>query len=203
MTPCPVCGSLDLVAFSGRPAARCTGCGSLERQRALARLAANAVMAGRGRSCLEAGPLSRRVFGDWLRARDWGYTAIDRSRRGNPHDPREVGFVDAEVDLADLGDLGDDRFDLFLAQHVMEEVGDPEGALDEIARVLRPGALALMEIPFDPARAKTEATEPDRFGKVWRFGSDLPDSVARRFDRVELVPLREGEYRGSVFACRR
>jgi SAM-dependent methyltransferase len=200
---CPICGSEEFIAFGGRPCGRCDGCDSLERQRALALMATATFAQGRGRSCLEAGPLNAKVFGQFLRDHGWSYTAVDRSRSGNPHDPRSVGFIDVEADLSDLGAFADASFDLFLSQHVMEEVHNYQDALSEIARVLKPGGLALMEIPFDADRAGTQAKEPDRFGKVWRFGTDLTDEVRARFTRVELLPLRDGDYRASLMACER
>src|SRR6266545_6277176 len=125
MESCPICGGTSFADFNGRPAAHCTGCGALERQRALAAAFADLLADGRGRSCLKAGPLNSRVYGQYLRERGWEYASPDRWRTGNPHDPRNVAFVDHELDLSDLSPLGERRFDLFLAQHVIEEIEDP------------------------------------------------------------------------------
>lgn len=40
------------------------------------------------------------------------------------------------------------RFDLFIANHVLEHVADDAQALREIARVLKPGGLAVLQTPF-------------------------------------------------------
>ena len=198
-SPCPICGSGERRDALGREAAMCEGCGALERHRALVRECAP-LLAGGG-SCLEAGPANRRVYGEFLRERGWRYRSLDRWRTGNPRDPRAVGFVDDEVDLSDLSIFDAGEFDLFIAQHVIEEIEDYGRALDEIARVLRPGATALLEIPFDPGRERSERQPPDHFGNVWSFGRDLLDALRARFAAVETVTLEEGAYRGTLLVC--
>lgn len=197
---CEICGSRERREAFGREGALCAGCGALERHRALARACAE-LLEGGGR-CLEAGPANPRVFGGFLTERGWRYTSVDRWRTGNPHDPRAVSFVDHEVDLRDLSLFADDEFDLFIAQHVVEEIEDYGGALDEIARVLGEGATALLEIPFDPDLPRSRSQPPDRFGNVWTFGADLLDELRARFGAVEPLPLAEGGYRGTLLVCR-
>jgi SAM-dependent methyltransferase len=199
--PCPICGSRDYLPMADRPAGRCAECHSLERQRAVVLAVGGLLQDGAGRACLEAGPLSAHVFGRYLRDRGWAYTSVDRWRTGHPNDPRNVAFVDQEADLTDLGAFADDSFDVFLAQHVIEEIEDYEAALAEIARVLKPGGLAFVEAPVDAGRATSERQQADGYGNVWRFGRDLPDRFARVFARVEPVPLREGTYAGVLLAC--
>jgi hypothetical protein len=198
-TACPICGSAERKDGLGREDAVCGGCGALERHRGLARECASLLAAG-GR-CLEAGPANRRVYGEYLRERGWSYRSLDRWRTGNPNDPRAVGFVDQETDLTDLSVFADGEFDLFIAQHVIEEIEDYERALDEIARVLGADGTALLEIPFDPRRERSEPQPPDHFGNVWNFGADLLDQLRARFGQVREQPLVEGEYRGTLLVC--
>ena len=185
----------------GRPAALCPGCGSLERHRALARSCEGLLAAADGRRCLEAGPATPRVFGEFLEERGWDYESVDRWRTGNPRDPRAVSFVDQEADLTDLSIFADDEFDLFIAQHVIEEIEDYERALEEIARVLKPAGTALLEIPFDPSRERSERQPPDHFGNVWNFGADLLERLRASFGEVEARTLSEGGYSGTLFVC--
>jgi SAM-dependent methyltransferase len=198
---CPICGSSDLVEFSGRPSARCSQCGALERHRKLARLHTGLFERGAGRNALEIGPLNRHVFGQYLSERGWTYTGIDQSRRGSPFDPRDTAFVDLEVDACNLSFLEDSSMHLVLAQHVIEEIPDYRGALAEIARVLAGDGTALLEIPFDPARPRSESHAPNAFGNVWRFGADLPDVAREHFGEVDVLFYQEGRHRGQLFLC--
>ncbi len=204
MVVCPICHGASFEAYSGRPGARCVTCGALERHRALVTAAAERLLSPPRRGkVLEAGPLSRWVYGRYLAEAGWRYTSIDRWRGGNPRDPREVGFVDHELDLTDLRRFRARSFDLFIAQHVIEEIVEYESALAEIARVLRAGGVALLEIPYDPAAPASERCAPDRFGNVWRFGADLVDRVRDHFAFVEVVTLSEATYEGRLLACHR
>lgn len=198
--PCEICASPERREAFGREGALCAGCGALERHRALARSCAG--LLERGGRCLEAGPANPRIFGGYLAERGWEYTSVDRWRTGNPHDPRTVSFVDQELDLRDLSPFADDDFDLFIAQHVIEEIEDYDDALDEIARVLREGGTALLEIPFDPDLPHSRRQPPDRFGNVWRFGADLLDELRARFASVAPLTLSEAAYTGTLLVCR-
>lgn len=199
---CPICGSGELVEFGGRPAGRCARCGALERQRTLVRSQADRLARGAGEQAVEFGPLNRRVFGDFLRERDWRYTGVDQSRRGHANDPRAVDFIDLEADLRDLSHFVSASVGLVIAQHVIEEIPEYDLALAEIARVLAAEGTALLEIPFDPARERSERKDADRFGNVWRFGADLPGLVGVHFGAVEVLEMSEGAYSGSLLVCR-
>jgi SAM-dependent methyltransferase len=174
----------------------------MERHRKLVRSQAQLLERGRGGRALEIGPLNPRVFGEFLRERGWRYTSIDQSHRGNPVDPRDTSFVDLEVDLCDLAPFEDGSVQLVIAQHVIEEIVDYRRALAEIARVLRGGGTALLEVPFDPARRESQSQPPAAYGNVWRFGSELPDVAREHFDEVDVLSYREGRHSGQLLICR-
>jgi SAM-dependent methyltransferase len=201
-TACPFCTGLEFADFNGRPAARCVSCDSLERHRALAARFAAELADGDERRALEVGPASPLVFGGYLRSLGWQYTSIDQSRRGNPHDPRAIAFIDAEVDVRDLSTFADDTFGVIIAQHVLEEVDEFDQAVAELARVLGPAGVALLEIPFNPNLERTETHAPNHFGNVWRFGADLPERLRGSFARVDTVALAQGAYAGHISVCR-
>lgn len=197
---CPICGALEYLPMADRPAARCGGCGSLERQRAFVSATSRLLASGEGRACLEVGPLNSQAFGAYMRDRAWNYVSVDRWRHGHPNDPRNVEFIDFEADLTELP-FEDDSFDLFLAQHVLEEIEDYESALREVLRVLSGEGIALIEVPISKELAHTESQAADHYGNVWRFGRDTPDLFKRIFPRVESLPLRDGDFRGTLLAC--
>ena len=95
-----------------------------------------------------------------------------------------------------------DEFDLFIAQHVIEEIEDYESALDEIARVLGRRRQGDPRVRFDSKRERLECHDPNHFGNVWEFGADLLDQLGERFDEVEELPFTEDGYSGT-FRIRR
>ena len=174
----------------------------MERHRKLVRAQAPLLDDGAGRQALEVGPLNPLVFGEYLRKRGWRYTSIDQSHRGNPVDPRDTSFVDLQADLCDLSLFEAGSVQLVIAQHVIEEIVDYRQALAEIARVLRGGGTALLEIPFDLARRESQSQPPAAYGNVWRFGSELPDVAREHFDEVDVLSYREGRHGGQLLICR-
>jgi SAM-dependent methyltransferase len=175
----------------------------MERHRALAQACEALLASGEGRRCLEIGPASPVVYGEFLRRRGWDYVAVDKWRTGNPVDPRAVGFIDQEADVADLAPIPDESFDVVIAQHVIEEVPEYREALAAIKRVLTPGGSALLEIPYDARREASERHEPRDYGNVWTFGLAMLGELATTFGSLELVPLVEGAYRGELMVCPR
>ncbi|MEP6737048.1 MAG: class I SAM-dependent methyltransferase [Chryseolinea sp.] len=93
--------------------------------------------------------------------------------------------------------FNDNSFDLVLCNHVLEHVQDDIKAVSEITRVLRPGGLAILQVPFfrpipdktfeDPS--VTDKREREKlFGQddhVRRYGHDYP----QRLQRGGLVPM--------------
>jgi SAM-dependent methyltransferase len=201
---CPICGSAERRPHAERRQACCTGCLSLERHRALVRqLAPELVPRGSAR-CLELAPRSRQVYGSYLTARAWRYHGADRWDIRGRVDPGAFGsFIDYDADATDLFFAAGGSYELFITQHVIEEIPDYPAALDEVARVLEPGGRALLEIPIDRARERNVRQDPDDYDNVWAFGRQLETDLNARFDRVERVVISEAEYRGSVFVCRR
>ena len=51
------------------------------------------------------------------------------------------------VDMLDMA-LESESFDMLIANHVLEHVGDAEKALSEIFRVLKPGGFAILQTPY-------------------------------------------------------
>jgi SAM-dependent methyltransferase len=202
LAPCPFCGSTERVEYAGRPVARCSECNAMERHRKLVRSQAHLLDRGDGRQAVEVGPLNPLVFGEYLRARGWRYTSIDQSHRGNPVDPRDTSFVDQQLDLCELTPFDDGSVQLLIAQHVIEEIVEYQRALAEIARALRGGGVALLEIPFDPTCRESIPQPPAAYGNVWRFGSELPERVREHFEEVDVLTYREGRHSGQLFICR-
>jgi hypothetical protein len=202
--PCPFCGSKARREHGGRARAGCAGCGSLERHRALIReLHPEFERRGSGR-CLELAPRSAEVYGGYVRRHGWEYIGVDRWDLRNATEAGAFGlFIDHDADATDLAFAPSGSCELFITQHVIEQVHDYLAALDETARVLEPGGRALLEIPWEPRRQHTERQPRNRHGSIWNFGNDLLTELQTRFAAVEPVTIREDGYEGSVFVCRR
>jgi SAM-dependent methyltransferase len=102
-------------------------------------------------------------------APDAAVTYADRSLPGGRDDafPELVGLpsgppadVDLDLDLDGLGPLGERRFDVVIASHVIEHLAAPIAALREMRRVLAPGGRLVLVVPdrtltFDAGRSPT------------------------------------------------
>ena len=61
------------------------------------------------------------------------------------------------VQFADATRLGfdDNSFDMVIANHILEHIPDDDRAMREIARVLKPGSPAILQVPFSTALTAT------------------------------------------------
>jgi SAM-dependent methyltransferase len=67
---------------------------------------------------------------------------------------QEKHFPVGHIDLANMS-FRDETFDLFYSGDVFEHLPDLEGALREIARILKPGGIAVSTMTFVPGQSKT------------------------------------------------
>jgi SAM-dependent methyltransferase len=66
--------------------------------------------------------------------------------------------------------LRDDSVDLMVCYHVLEHIPDDRAAMREMARVLSPGGLALVQVPFRPGTVTDEDPDAPEAERVRRFG---------------------------------
>jgi len=182
---CPVCESsyrifLPYGRINPRPNALCPNCLSLERHRLI-----------------------------WLYLRE--RTSFFTRKQGVLHIAPEACFIprfeklhsdqyitaDIESPLAkvkmDIHEIPfqENTFDVVLCNHVLEHVRDDIQAMREIHRVLKPGGLAILQVPFfNPVQdvtfedaSVTDARERERlFGQddhVRKYGHDYPQRMAQ------------------------
>lgn len=92
----------------------------------------------------------------------------------------------------------DGSFDLVIANHVLEHVADENRALNEIRRVLRPGAWAILQTPYSPvlegtlsdAGVVTPEARLHLFGQedhVRFFGRDFVERICRAGFRSRVL----------------
>lgn len=206
MDPCPICGSTERKEGNGRPRAACAGCGSLERQRALAGGLSDLLVpsgTGSGR-VLECAPNSTMLLGSWLRGRGWHYESFDKRSFREPFHPGVFDtFVDHDADITDIRVAATGGYELVLLQHVLEQVPDYLAGLDEMARVVEPGGQAILEIAWRREIPETQPLPTNRHGHRWVIGADVLDELRHRFAVVEPRDLSDADgYRGTFFICR-
>lgn len=71
-------------------------------------------------------------------------------------DVRPLAEVDLQMDIQNMDAISDESFDGFVALHVLNHVKDDRRALREIRRVLRPGGVALLTLPYRVGENTTE-----------------------------------------------
>ena len=192
-TYCAACGSTVGRRFRpgpcGRPEATCPRCGSLERHRFLSLLLGALAPDLRDLdTVLEIAPSPQSTpLLDRLGARR--RLSLDLG-----HDKRAV---DALASLTALP-LRDGSVDLLVCYHVLEHVPDDCAAMREIARVLSPRGIALIEVPIkggvvteeDPSASSEERVR--RFGQrdhVRWYGDDFDDRLtAAGLSSVRVTP---------------
>lgn len=172
---CPICGWVGrrfrAYGTSMRRAdARCPRCASAERHRLAHRLLAGEL--GRQACTLHVAP--EPALRPWLAGLSDRYLPIDLDR------PETL-----RMDLTAL-DLADRTCSLVWCSHVLEHIPDDRRAIAEIARVLRPGGLAVLQVPIGgPTTAEDPSvTDPaERARLYWQrdhvrlYGLDLADRL--------------------------
>lgn len=63
-------------------------------------------------------------------------------------------LADVKADICNLP-FEDNRFDTIFCNHVLEHIPDDKKAMQEVFRILRPGGMAILQIPQDLSRAET------------------------------------------------
>jgi SAM-dependent methyltransferase len=191
---CPICDNVVRRDFlpgpGGRPDATCPKCGSLERDRFFAILL----------SVLE--PILAELATLVEIAPSPATSPLLAGLEPATHLRLDLGadnrLVDALGSLTETP-LRDGSVDLLVCYHVLEHIPDDRKAMREIARVLAPGGLALLQVPFRPGTVTDE--DPDapveerleRFGRadhVRYYGDDFEDRLVECGLAIQRVTPR-------------
>ncbi len=146
-----------------RPNAKCPSCGALERHRFLALLLDGlAPTLAHVATVVDIAP-SRYTTDHLERFTPERYIRVDL-------DPAADGrAVDVQASLIGLP-FADASVDLVICYHVLEHVPDDATAMRELARVLTPGGLALVQVPFRPTKVTDEDPDASEEERIERFG---------------------------------
>ncbi len=110
-------------------------------------------------------------------------------------------IADVKMDIHNI-QFDDHTFDVVFCNHVLEHVIDDLQCMRELRRVLKPGGLAIMQVPLDPTMEKTDEDpslqDPEerkrRFGQydhVRMYGQDYPDRLKAAGFKVTPVDYSE------------
>jgi SAM-dependent methyltransferase len=184
---CPVCGyEGPFSPVREKPGLWCPGCDARPRHRLLKLWMDRHLVIAPGTRMLHVAP--EAFFGALLAPRLAEYVTADLA---NP--------ADLALDLCATG-LPDGRFDLVMANHVLEHVADDRAAMAELFRILSPGGRAILTVPLvegwdrtheDPAIATPEA-------RLLHF---LDPTHRRLYGRDFSARLEAAGFRVSAFAA--
>lgn len=226
---CPICdSSAGFESQDGwfRDHLRCRGCGSIPRERAFTWALDQFCPDWRSLKIHESSPADRAVS-QRLAHECKNYVSsqyfpdVPRGKTRNGH---------RSEDLQALS-FGDESLDLHLHLDVMEHVNRPDLCLQETARTLRPGGMAIFTTPVYKALAATQRraiyfedgvehlAEPEYHGNpisgdgalvTFHFGQDFTDLMRQWEPRLSVLRLLPdnpligvvGEFRDVFVLCR-
>ena len=135
---------------------------------------------------------------EWGCGSGWNLAALQAGRRvGMDVEPALQDAVEragAEF-VGTTRTLLDASFDVVISHHSLEHVPDPLAALDELHRLLRPGARLLLAVPYENERAQRryDPAEPNHHLFAWN-PQTLGNLVALAGLKIETVRLRPYGY---------
>ena len=99
-------------------------------------------------------------------------------------------LADVKADICDLP-FEDHEFDMILCNHVLEHIPDDLTAMGEIYRILKPGGMAVLQVPLENDRSLTyeDDTITDRKERAQIFG---------QYDHVRIYGMDYFERLSSV-----
>lgn len=120
---------------------------------------------------------------------------------------QEGFYYSDELPVIDLRALSsdDDEFDFVIANHVLEHIKEDKQVLAEILRVLKPGGVAILQVPianklektFEDDTIKTKSDREKYFGQfdhVRLYGKDYPNRLSAAGFEVTKTKPGDGKW---------
>ncbi len=108
----------------------------------------------------------------------------------------ESPLADVKADICNLP-FENDAYDVILCNHVLEHIPDDTNAMQELYRVLKPGGMAILQIPKDLSREKTfeDNSITDKKERAKIFGQYDHVRVYGRdyFDKLRTIGFKVDE----------
>lgn len=105
-------------------------------------------------------------------------------------DIRPVAEVNFQMDVQDMSRIPNEEFEIFFSVHVLNHVPDDSKALKEIYRVLKPGGLFFVTIPYrlnEPTTKLNDVTEHYGVENFEKYGV----GTYRRYGYKDFISLNE------------
>ena len=104
----------------------------------------------------------------------------------------EMPGISLRSDLTKLG-FADDSFDVIICYHVLEHIPNDGAAMSELARILKPGGIAFIQVPRHRGIATDEDPTAPEEERVRRFGQNdhvryYGDDLEQRLRANGLLP---------------
>lgn len=110
-------------------------------------------------------------------------------------------IADISIDIHDIP-FEENTFDVVFCNHVLEHVNDDQQCMRELCRILKPGGLAIMQVPWIPEQEVTvedpSITDPKErerlFGQydhVRKYGKDYEDRLKAAGFKVTRVEMNQ------------
>ncbi|MEL1244160.1 class I SAM-dependent methyltransferase [Flavobacterium sp. DGU11] len=138
----------------------CPRCGSLARDRRLWKLL-NDDFVNSGINVLDFSP-SRSLARNMKKIKDIEYVCSDLS--GN-------FIADHQYDITDL-DITAEYFDLIICYHILEHIENDKKAMEELYRIMKPGAKGLIQTPFKDGDIYEDSAITSAMDREVHFGQD-------------------------------
>lgn len=156
---CPCCGSefRSFAPFHGRRE-QCPGCGSLSRHRLLIRHLTDIHTDDGAAVVLHIAP-EPAVALNLRRRLDLDYLSVDLDSR----------YADLKADITSLP-LDGSSIDWIICLHVLEHIENDRAAIAELHRVLRPGGVAILQVPIFGEATVEDPSVTTPAGRLAAFG---------------------------------
>ena len=145
---CPICKAVFPQKQNNM---QCVGCGSVSRHRQIYDVL---------QRCANPFP-GKKVLACYANTLEAAFI-LNEVRELVNFDIRPVHEADMQMDIQNMSEIQDASFDAFMAIHVLNHVKDDQRAIQEIHRILVPGGIALITVPYrtnEPTTACTDITQ--------------------------------------------
>ncbi|SEW10854.1 class I SAM-dependent methyltransferase [Chitinophaga arvensicola] len=106
------------------------------------------------------------------------------------------------LDIVHMPEMADDSFDVILCSHVLEYIKEDRKAISELFRVLKPGGIALIQVPIKPGLKVTHEddsiTSPEQRalvygdpGHIRYYGEDYARKLIEAGFETIFIPFRK------------